>query len=104
MPALALKLTGDARHIAALARKAQVEERDAGDAVRGYHARRQFDQRLTQLADRIARKPRALRDDLLALALAGRYAAGARDALVKAVLRAGGMNPDAPHFKVGARR
>jgi hypothetical protein len=102
--AFAFKLTGEGRQIAALARKAQAEERGIGSAMRGYHARRQFDQRLAELADRVARKPRALRDDLLTLALAGKYAASARDTLIRAILRAGGMNPDAPHLKVRARR
>ena len=61
-------------------------------------------QRLTRLADRIAGKPRALRDDLLTLAMAGCYAAGPRDTLVKAILRASGINPQAPHLRVGPRR
>ena len=103
-PPITFRLTGEARQIAALARKAQAEERAIGSAVRGYQARRQFDQRLTQFANRIAGKPRTLRDDLLALALAGRHAPGARDTLVKAILRTSGINPEAPHFKVGFRR
>lgn len=102
-PAISFRLTGEARHIVALARKAQLEERAVGSAVRGYHARRQFDQRLTLLANRIASKPRAMRDDLLTLALAGWYAPGARDTLVKAILRAGSINPQMPHLKVGAQ-
>jgi hypothetical protein len=103
-PTIAFRLTGEARQIAALARKSHAEERGAGGAVLGYHARRMFDQRLTRLADRIAGKPRALRDDLLTLAIAGCYATGARDTLVKAILRASGLNPQAPHLKVGPRR
>ena len=104
-PAIAFRLTGEARQIAALARKSHAEEpKGAGGAMLGYQARRQFDQRLTRLADRIAAKPRALRDDLLTLAIAGCYATGARDTLVKAILRASGLNPQAPHLKVGPRR
>ena len=106
-PAITFRLTGEARQIAALARQSQAEERKGkggGGAVLGYQARRQFDQRLTRLADRIAGKPRALRDDLLTLAIAGWYATGARDTLVKAILRASGLNPQAPHLKVGPRR
>ena len=72
--------------------------------MRGYHARRTFDVRMTEIADRIAGKPRALRDDLLTLALAARYAAGARETLIKAILRAGGINPQAPFLRVGPRR
>jgi hypothetical protein len=103
-PVITFKLTGEARQIAALARKSQAEERGIGGAVRGYHTRRQFDQRLTQLAARIASKPRALRDDLLTLAIAGWYAPGARDTLVRAILRASGISPQAPHLKVAAPR
>jgi hypothetical protein len=104
-PAIAFRLTGEARQIAALVRQSQAEERKgAGGAMLGYQNRRQFDQRLTRLADRIAGKPRALRDDLLTLAIAGWYATGARDTLVKAILRASGLNPQAPHLKVGPRR
>jgi leucyl aminopeptidase len=40
----------------------------------------------------------------LTLAIAGCYATGARDTLVKAILRASGLNPQAPHLKVGPRR
>ena len=104
-PAIAFRLTGEARQIAALVRQSQAEERKGGGgAMLGYQNRRQFDQRLTRLADRIAGKPRALRDDLLTLAIAGWYATGARDTLVKAILRASGLNPQAPHLKVGPRR
>ncbi len=67
--------------------------------MRGYHARRMFDVRLTEIADRIAGKPRALRDDLLTLALAARYAAGPRETLIKAILRAGGINPQSPYLR-----
>jgi hypothetical protein len=103
-PTIAFKLTGEARQLAALARKSQTEERGITHAVRGYHARRQLDQLLTRLADRIASKPHALRDDLLTLAIAARYAAGPRETLIKAILRAGGVNPEAPHLKIGPRR
>ena len=104
-PAISFRLTGEARQVAALARtKSQVEERGIAGAMRGYHARRTFDVRMTEIADRIAGKPRALRDDLLTLALAARYAAGARETLIKAILRAGGINPQAPFLRVGPRR
>jgi hypothetical protein len=102
---IAFRLTGEARQVAALARtKAQVDERGLAGAMRGYHARRTFDMRMTEIADRIAGKPRALRDDLLTLALAARYAAGARETLIKAILRAGGINPEAPNLRIGPRR
>jgi hypothetical protein len=104
-PVISFRLTGEARQVAALARsKAQVEERGLAGAMRGYHARRTFDTRMTEIADRIADKPRASRDDLLTLALAARYAAGARETLIKAILRAGGINPQAPYLRVGPRR
>ena len=104
-PAITFRLTGEARQVAALARtKAQVEERGLAGAMRGYHARRMFDVRMTEIADRIAGKPRALRDDLLTLALAARYAAGPRETLIKAILRAGGINPQSPYLRVGPRR
>jgi hypothetical protein len=103
-PTITFKLTGEARQLAALARQSRAEERGIGGAMLGYHARRRFDQRLTQLADRIADKPRALRDDLLTLAIAARYAAGPRETLIRAILRAAGINPEVPNMKVGPRR
>jgi hypothetical protein len=102
---IAFKLTGEARQVAALARtKAHADERGLAGAMHGYHARRLFDLRMTEIADRIADKPRASRDDLLTLALAARYAAGARETLIKAILRAGGINPEAPFLRIGPRR
>jgi hypothetical protein len=104
-PGITFQLTGEARKVAALARtKALVEERGLAGAMRGYHARRTFDSRMTEIADRIAGKPRASRDDLLTLALAARYAAGARETLIKAILRAGGINPESPFLRIGPRR
>jgi hypothetical protein len=103
-PGISFKLSGEARQVAALARTKQVEERGLAGAMRGYHARRTFDTRMTEIADRIAGKPRASRDDLLTLALAARYAAGARETLIKAILRAGGINPEAPFLRIGPRR
>lgn len=91
--AIAFGLTSRARHVMALARKASGEERGTTNAVQGYHVRQRLDEQITALAERIASKPLALRDDLLTLALAGWYAPGARPALVKAILRAGGIDP-----------
>lgn len=100
--AISFRLTGEARQVAALVRQSQVDER--GEAMRGYHARRVFDLRMSEIADRIAGKPRALRDDLLTLALAGWYATSTRETLIKAILRAGGINPQSPYLRIGPRR
>lgn len=89
-----------ARQIMTLVREAKAEERATRDPMQAYSVRQRLDQRLSALADRIAGKRLASRDDLVALALAGWYANGPRLALVRAVLRAGGIDPGAPHLKV----
>jgi hypothetical protein len=96
---LAFKLTRDARHIIALARDAEARERASGNSLHAYHLRRRREQLISALAERIAERPLACGDDLLTLALAGWYAAGARHTLVKAILRAGGIDPRAPHAR-----
>ena len=105
-PAIAFRLTGEARQMAALAR-ARRRSRSAGRSPGRCAAIRAAAcsiVRLTGIADRIAGKPRALRDDLLTLAMAARYAAGPRETLMKAILRAGGINPQSPYLRVGPRR
>lgn len=89
--------------ITALVREAEAEERAAADPVQAYHVRQRLDQRLSALADRIGGKADPSRDDLIALALAGWYASGARHALVRAILRAGGIDPGAPNLGMRPR-
>ena len=62
-----------------------------------------LEQRLSALAERIADRPHPSRDDLLALALAGWYAGGARQALVRTLLRAGGIDPREPRLTMRRR-
>ena len=88
------------RQIMALIREAKAEELATRDPMQAYSVRQRLDQRLSALAERIAESPRASSDDLIALALAGWYASGARLALVRTVLRAGGIDPGAPGRKV----
>lgn len=92
-----------ARQIMTLVREAKCEERATRDPMQAYSVRQRLDQRLSALAERIAGNRLASGDDLLNLALAGWYANGARLALVKAVLRAGGVDPGSPHSKVRGR-
>ncbi len=89
--------------IMALVREAEAEERAAADPVQAYHVRQRLDQRLSALADRIGDKTNPSRDDLIALAFAGWYASGARHALVRAILRAGGIDPGAPNLGLRPR-
>lgn len=81
-----------------LVHEAETEERAAADPVQAYHVRQRLEQRLSALAERVAEASNPTRDDLLALALAGWYASGARHALVRAILRAGGIDPAAPNL------
>jgi hypothetical protein len=90
--------------IVALVRAAQAEERAAGSAMQAYSVRQRLDRQISALADRIADRPQTSRDDQLTLALAGWYATGARHALIRAVLRAGGINPSAPCLRMGGAR
>jgi hypothetical protein len=91
------------RQIMKLVCEAKAEERATRDPMLAYSVRQRLDQRLSALAESIADKRLASGDDLLNLALAGWYANGARLALVKAVLRAGGVDPGSPHRKVRGR-
>jgi hypothetical protein len=86
-----------------LVHEAEAEERAAGDPVQAYHVRQRLEQRLSALAERVGAASNPTRDDLLALALAGWYASGARHALVRAILRAGGIDPAAPNLGVRPR-
>jgi hypothetical protein len=103
-PRKARRATTVARQITSLVREAGAAERAAQDALQAYTVRQQLDQRMSALADRIAGKPRICPDELLALALAGWHAAGARGALVRAILRSRGINPSAPHLRWRAQR
>jgi hypothetical protein len=87
-----------------LVREGETEERTAGDPVQAYQARQRLEQRLSALADRIGQTGNPSRNDLLALALAGRYASGARHTLVETILRAGGIDPAAPNPASHVRR
>jgi hypothetical protein len=91
------------RQVMALVREAEVEERATNDFMQGYAARQRLEQRLSALAERIADRPHPSRDDLLALALAGWYAGGARQALVRTLLRAGGIDPREPRLAMRRR-
>jgi hypothetical protein len=91
------------RQVMALVREAEAEERATNDFMQGYAARQRLEQRLSALAERIADRAHPSRDDLLALALAGWYAGGARQALVRALLRAGGIDPREPRLAVRRR-
>jgi hypothetical protein len=75
-----------------------------GDSFAAYHRRRQLEERISTLADAVAGKPFIPRGDLLALALAGTTSAGARHALVRAVLRGHGLNPKQLRHKPGIPR
>jgi hypothetical protein len=99
MPRKTSSPAANARQITELVREAVAKERAAASATSAYHARRELDRRISALADRLADKPLAGPGDLLVLALAGWHAAGARQALVRAVLRAGGLNPKAPQLR-----
>jgi len=70
-----------------------------GDSFTAYHRRQQLEERISTLADSVAGKAFIPRRDLIALALAGTSSAGARHALVRAVLRAHGLNPRQLHHK-----
>lgn len=83
-----------ARQILALVHEAKAAERAARDPMLAYSMRQRLDEQLSALAERIAGKRTPSPDDLLDLALAGWYATGARPALVRAILRAGGIDPD----------
>jgi hypothetical protein len=85
-----------ARQVLALVREAEAEERATSDFLGGYAARQRLEQRLSALAERIADRAHPSHDDLLALALAGWYAGGARQALVRTLLHAGGIDPREP--------
>lgn len=86
-----------------LVREAEAEVRATNDFMQGYAARQRLEQRLSALAERIADRAHPSREDLLALALAGWYAAGARQALVRTLLRAGGMDPREPRLTMRRR-
>ena len=91
------------RQVLALVRESEAEERATSDFLGGYAARQRLEQRLSALADRIADRAHPSREDLLALALAGWYAGGARQALVRTLLRAGGMDPREPRLAMRRR-
>jgi hypothetical protein len=91
------------RQVMALVREAEAEEHATNDFMQGYAARQRLEQRLSALAERIADRPHPSRDDLLALALAGWYAGGARQALVRTLLRAGGIDPREPRLTMRRR-
>jgi hypothetical protein len=91
------------RQVMALVREAEAEERATNDFMQGYAARQRLEQRLSALAERIADRAHPSRDDLLALALAGWYAGGARQALVRTLLRAGGIDPREPRLAMRRR-
>jgi hypothetical protein len=86
-----------------LVHEGEAEERAAGDPLQAYQARQRLEQRLSALAERIGQTGNPSRDDLLALALAGWYAGGARQALVRALLQAGGMDPREPRLAMRRR-
>jgi hypothetical protein len=94
----ARRTSAGTRQVMALVREAEAEEHATNDFMQGYAARQRLEQRLSALAERIADRPHPSRDDLLALALAGWYAGGARQALVRTLLRAGGIDPREPRL------
>jgi hypothetical protein len=91
------------RQVMTLVREAEAEARASGDFMQGYAARQRLEQRLSALAERIADRAHPSREDLLALALAGWYAGGARQALVRTLLRAGGIDPREPRLAMRRR-
>jgi hypothetical protein len=89
-----------ARQVLALVEQARAEERTASDPMQAYSVRERLDGRLSALAERMAANRFEGRDELVALALAGWFASGARATLVRAVLRANGIDVTGRHLKL----